>query len=380
MFFFEENGVANIGFFLTTMKYCNKNYFCSLILNFIMEFTQKLLNWYHRNKRDLPWRHTLDPYHIWLSEIILQQTRIDQGTPYYHRFLSVFPGVHDLANASEQDVLKLWQGLGYYSRARNLHVTAKEIVRKYKRKFPDSYEDLIKLKGIGAYTAAAIASIAFHKPVPLVDGNVLRFLSRYFGIEDPVDSGKGKSEVLKKAQRLMDPRDPGSFNQALMEFGARKCIPLNPECKSCIFKKECVAFILGMVDRLPHKAGKKSQRERFFHFLVIHIRGKEGFYLYKREENDIWRNLYTFPLIETGKLCSLEELKAGDTWKEIFTDHQADHIKQSGTFRHILTHQIIQARFYEMETEKPFNRKWIFVCNSEIEKFPLPKLVEKYLK
>ncbi len=345
-----------------------------------MKFSRKLLSWYELYKRDLPWRHTKDPYHIWLSEIILQQTRIDQGLPYYTRFISAFPTVYDLANASEQEVLKLWQGLGYYSRARNLHITAKEIVHKYQGKFPNNYPDILGLKGIGIYTASAIASISFNLPVPVVDGNVLRFLTRYFGIAEPIDSEKAKKEVANQAQKLIDTKDPGSFNQALMEFGAKQCIPRNPECHQCVFQKECYAFLHHMTDRLPVRGKIIRQRRRYFNYIVINIRGKDGFYLIKRDKEDIWKNLFTFPMIETRKASSLERLMTEKKWKELFVNQKFKMQRKTTTLKHILTHQLITARFIELEIEKPMDTDFIFIELSHLDKYPLPRLIEKYLQ
>lgn len=345
-----------------------------------MEFTGKLLEWYHLHKRDLPWRHTSNPYYIWLSEIILQQTRIDQGLPYYTRFIDTFPTVYDLAKASEQEVLKLWQGLGYYSRARNLHAAAREIVLAHQGEFPNNYHDILSLKGIGTYTASAIASIAFRIPVPVVDGNVLRFLTRYFGIMEPIDSGKAKAEVSRQASELIDTDDPGSFNQALMEFGAKQCIPRNPECSVCIFQKECFAFNRNLTEQIPVKGRKTAQRIRYFNYLVIRVKNNSGFYLDKREQNDIWKNLYTFPLIETGKAVSPEKLRAEKAWKELFINQKIKVKKKSTSLKHILTHQLITARFIEVEIEKPLKGDFVFVEPSSFDKFPLPRLIEKYLQ
>ncbi len=345
-----------------------------------MNFTTELLLWYQQHKRDLPWRQTRDPYLIWLSEIILQQTRIEQGLPYYHRFIHAFPSVYHLAAASEQQVLKLWQGLGYYSRARNLHVSAKEIVDKYHGKFPSAYPDIVRLKGIGSYTAAAIASIAFNVPVAVVDGNVLRFLSRYSGFRDPVDSGAAVKAIRSIASERMDTEDPGSFNQAMMEFGAKQCIPRNPDCCRCVFRKECFAFNHQMVEQLPVKKKKPTQVNRYFYYFLIHVKGKAGFYLMKRKENDIWKNLFTFPCIETSRHCSLEKLMSEIEWQHIFGIQIPKVMKKSKPYKHILTHQLITARFFELEIEKPLDHDFDYAEPSSLDQYPFPRLIEKYLQ
>jgi A/G-specific adenine glycosylase len=228
-----------------------------------MNFSKTIIRWYNKNKRDLPWRHTKDPYKIWLSEIILQQTRVQQGLPYYETFVKKFPTVHHLAKANEDVVMKTWQGLGYYSRARNLHYSAKFISKNLKGKFPNNFEEIKKLKGIGDYTAGAIASFAFNKPYPVVDGNVFRVLSRYFGIKTPIDSAKGKNEFVEKATLLLDKKNPGTFNQAIMEFGAMKCVPQNPDCGKCPLKNGCEALANDTVSALPFKSKKNKIRTRY---------------------------------------------------------------------------------------------------------------------
>jgi len=352
-----------------------------------MNFTKRLIGWYKLNKRDLPWRQTRDPYKIWLSEIILQQTRIDQGLDYYIKFITTLPDVHSLAKASEHEVLKLWQGLGYYSRARNLHQTAVSIASECKGKLPDNYNDLIKLKGIGEYTAAAIASIAFNEPRPVVDGNVLRFLARINGIKTPVDSISGKKIITNIATKLIDPKQPGEFNQALMEFGALHCKPRNPDCPECIFKKECKAYRKNQVVIIPVKTQKPTLRKRYFHYLILINRNK-SVYLRKRSERDIWRNLYDFPLLEKpgkishkqihSEISSFLGLKVEDKLKIIISEE----------YRHVLSHQVITARFYtihlnELKKFKKINALhgnwWDIVELTKIYEFPIPRLIEKFL-
>lgn len=263
-----------------------------------MNFTKSLIAWYLQHKRDLPWRHTADPYRIWLSEIMLQQTRVSQGMPYYFAFTAHFPTVFDLAAASEEQVLKLWQGLGYYSRARNLHKTAQIVAFELNGNFPDSYTGLLKLKGVGEYTAAAIASFSYNEAVPVVDGNVFRVLSRYFDIETDIANASAKKEFAALAFELMPKNNPATFNQALMEFGALQCVPKNPDCFVCPLQPGCLAFKDKKVNRLPVKSKKAKVRNRFLNYLVLSDEN-ENTIIQKRTAKGIWHNLYEFPLIET---------------------------------------------------------------------------------
>ncbi len=262
------------------------------------KFSNTLIMWYLINQRDLPWRKSNNPYLIWLSEIILQQTRIAQGTSYYEKFVTEFDTIFDLAEADEKTILKLWQGLGYYSRARNLHSTAKIVASEYNGQFPRSYTELIKLKGIGDYTASAIASIAFDQPYATVDGNVYRVLSRVFGIKTPINESQGIREFKLLAEELLNPDDPGTHNQALMEFGALVCTPKKPKCDSCIFNDTCYALQEKRIDVLPVKLKKLKIRKRYFNYLVIDFKG-ESTLIQQRKKKDIWQNLYEFPLYET---------------------------------------------------------------------------------
>ncbi len=265
-----------------------------------MNFHNTLISWYLENKRDLPWRNTTNPYHIWLSEIILQQTRVAQGTPYFLSFSTSFPTVFDLANADEEQVLKLWQGLGYYSRARNLHKTAQFVAYELEGVFPNNYIDLLKLKGVGEYTAAAIASFCYNEPVPVVDGNVFRVLSRYFDIETDIASSFAKKEFAALAFELMPKTNPAVFNQAIMEFGALQCVPKSPNCGICVFNTSCAALQKKKVNQLPVKSKKLKVRNRFFNYLVVSDDNKNTI-IRKRTAKGIWHNLYEFPLIETEK-------------------------------------------------------------------------------
>jgi A/G-specific adenine glycosylase len=353
-----------------------------------MKFTTTLIGWYKKNKRDLPWRQTKDPYKIWLSEIILQQTRINQGLSYYLIFVSRFPNVHALADASEQNILKLWQGLGYYSRARNLHKTAIAIANNLNGQFPDNYNDLIKLKGIGEYTAAAISSIAFNEPRPVVDGNVLRFLSRLKGIKTPIDSVSGKKTITNLAIKLIDPKQPGEFNQALMEFGALYCKPQNPNCEVCIFRTECKAYEENQVNSIPIKTKRLSPRKRYFNYLFIIHRNK-SVYLRKRSGKDIWKNLYDFPLIERNHKLSQEKMVEEISSYVSFELKNNPQVTISKEYKHILTHQIISARFYtiRLNDSKQFHKinllndnNWDSVDLKNIHQYPVPRLIEKFLK
>ena len=278
-----------------------------------MSFSKKILSWYAHNKRDLPWRNTQDPYKIWLSEIMLQQTRVAQGTPYYHSFLNNFPTVHDLANASEEKVLKLWQGLGYYSRARNLHTTAQFISKDCNGQFPSTYKALLKLKGVGDYTASAIASISFNKAHAVVDGNVYRVLARYFGVAIPINSSEGVSYFKELAKAVMDATNIRDYNQGIMEFGAIQCTPKKPTCLTCPLSDSCVALQQNKIKELPVKLKKTKVRLRYFNYVVL-IDPEKKTQLQQRVKKGIWQQLYEFPLVESekeiGKTSLQKELDA----------------------------------------------------------------------
>src|SRR5688500_5070797 len=269
-------------------------------------FSDKVVEWYNVNKRDLPWRDTKDPYKVWLSEIILQQTRVNQGMPYYLRFIEKFPNVHALASASEQEVLRLWQGLGYYTRARNLHKCAKQVVAVFNGEFPNTFENLLKLPGIGEYTAAAIASFSFKEPVAVVDGNVFRVLSRVFGIENEINSVEGKKIFTDLANSLINKKSPDFHNQAIMEFGALHCIPKSPLCLTCPFQSACVAAQRNLQSLLPRKAKSKPSRKRYFYYFVVQ-KGK-SLLMKKRDQKDIWHGLYDFHLLERNRPIKIEKL------------------------------------------------------------------------
>ncbi len=350
-----------------------------------MEITQVLTAWYDINKRDLPWRKTRDPYRIWLSEIILQQTRVVQGLDYYHRFVEKFPTVNHLAGAAETDVLNLWQGLGYYTRARNMHKTAKVITSVFGGEFPDSYDKLLKLKGIGPYTASAIASIAFGKPIPVLDGNVARVVSRLFAITEPVNENSGKKLLTPLLEKLIDKTDPGKFNQAVMEFGALWCVPNNPQCEKCVLSSFCMAYSQKIVERLPVKTKKVKQRKRYFNYFVIRSAGNDHrcICLRKRTEKDIWQGLYDFPVIETTAPAGEDEVLAMAARKRFFNPDTAVIAEISGLYRHQLTHQLIFARFFSVEAkgDLPDDNAHHYYCVApdELNEYPLPRLIEKFL-
>ncbi|SFZ89687.1 A/G-specific adenine glycosylase [Flaviramulus basaltis] len=317
-----------------------------------MIFSKTLTNWYSNNKRILPWRETTNPYYIWLSEIILQQTQVSQGLPYYDAFVAKYPTIFDLADANESEVLKLWQGLGYYSRARNLHTTAKYVADELKGVFPNTYKELLKLKGVGDYTASAIASICFNEAAAVVDGNVYRVLSRYFGIDTPINSSKGAKEFKQLAQELIDKKDPAEFNQAIMEFGAIQCKPKNPYCNICPLNEGCIAFNKNRINDLPVKIKSAKAKKKYFNFLVF-ISEDQKTILEKREGKGIWQNLYQFPLIEIEKNIDSKNFK-----KQI----ESDDLLKNTSFElslynkepivHKLSHQHLYTNFWIINVER----------------------------
>jgi len=336
-----------------------------------VHFSTLIQIWYRLNKRDLPWRNTSDPYLIWLSEVILQQTRIDQGLSYYLKFSKTFPKVNQLANADEDKVLNLWQGLGYYSRARNLQSAAKQIQSTYKGKFPTTYNDIIALKGVGAYTASAISSIAFGLPHAVVDGNVYRVLSRVFKISEPIDSSAGKKIFDKVAHEILDKKNPGNHNQALMEIGALVCTPTSPKCQTCPVQSKCLAFADGTFLDFPVKAKMTKVRNRYFHYLVV-TDGKKVV-LNKRSTKDIWFGLYDFCLIEkeNAKEKPLKEIEA----------LQPTKFENTGSFVHILSHQKIHATFWKVDVKKiKLPKGGVVASLNEIDNFPMPQLLIRYLE
>lgn len=310
-----------------------------------MNFQRELINWYNYNKRDLPWRDTTDAYVIWLSEIILQQTRVEQGLPYFNKFLENFPTVKSFAEASENQVLKLWQGLGYYSRGRNMLFTAKQVMENYKGIFPVAYEKLIQLKGVGEYTAAAISSFSNNEVKAVLDGNVFRVLARYFGIDEPINSTRGKKLFTELAQSLIEQQQPALYNQAIMEFGALQCKPKSPACNICPLQITCYASINRKVVDLPVKLKKVKVRERWFNYFV----GFDGISILvkQRKPGDIWQKLYDFPLIETTIKADVDSKEFLSNIKSMFGE--SVNIKPILQKKHILTHQIIYVQFFGLE-------------------------------
>ncbi len=340
-----------------------------------------LINWFAENRRDLPWRHNPTPYQVWLSEIILQQTRVNQGWDYYLRFVEKWPTVNDLANATEEEVLKMWQGLGYYSRARNLHQCAKQIVEQHGGQFPADFEKLKQLKGIGDYTAAAIASIAFDLPHAVVDGNVYRVLSRLFDIDTPININEGQTVFAKIADDLINREQPGLHNQAMMEFGALQCTPKNPNCLLCPLQAQCLAFANQTVMQRPVKLQKLKVTTRHFNYLVFRMEG--NVYLHKRSGNDIWKNLYDFPCIESENPMTVEEVIASEKFKQLIENKSFTIIKTSPTFTHKLTHRTIIAQFIEIKLEEKLLRietNDLFLAReTDLGNFPIPRLIDLYL-
>jgi A/G-specific adenine glycosylase len=343
-----------------------------------MKVFKTLGEWYDRNKRNLPWRETNDPYKIWVSEVILQQTRVGQGINYYHNFLKNFPTVDHLASASIDDVLKIWQGLGYYTRARNMHEAAKSIVAEYGSKFPEDLYSLKRLKGIGDYSAAAIASIAFNKPHPLVDGNVFRVLARFLGIEISIDSAEGKKQFYQIAGKLLDKKNPGRHNQAIMELGAVICLPKNPQCILCPIAKNCFSRLHNSISKYPVKKLKIRQRVRYFYYIMI--RKQNHTFIIQRKKGDIWALLYEFPLIETKEEVKLSDLFELPAWAKITKGADLKTMKMSKVFKHQLTHQIINAMFIEITVQKDFSlEQFIEIEYNKLSEYPVSRLMDKYL-
>ncbi|MBV7268859.1 A/G-specific adenine glycosylase [Winogradskyella luteola] len=342
-----------------------------------MDFKNKLTHWYSINKRELPWRKTKNPYYIWLSEIILQQTQVKQGLPYYEGFVKQYPTVFDLANASEHDVLKLWQGLGYYSRARNLHATAKHIAFDLDGKFPDNYKDLLKLKGVGDYTASAIASIAFNEVAAVVDGNVYRVLSRYFGIDTPINSTAGIKEFKALASSIIDKKEPANYNQAIMEFGAKQCKPKSPDCSICPLKDSCVALQKNLVDVLPVKLKKTKVTTKYFNFLVCIDQNKNTL-LEQRIGKGIWQNLYQFPLIESEKSLTTKEFQLLNLKDTALEKLKFEYSLYNETDKiHKLSHQHLHTKFWIIEVDE-LPKERIPIKN--LTTYPTPVLISEFIE
>jgi A/G-specific adenine glycosylase len=345
-----------------------------------MEFKNVIIQWYLNNKRDLPWRNTSNPYFIWISEVILQQTRVAQGHDYYLRFINAFPTIKHLADAEIDMVMKLWQGLGYYTRARNLHKAAKQILTNFNGELPNSYTELLKIKGIGPYSAGAIASFAYKEVVPAIDGNVYRVLSRVYGVFSSPESSTGKKEFHNLVMELIDRDRPDVFNQALLDFGAMQCVPRSPNCLSCPFNQICYAYRNNLVNQLPVKGKKLVIRERFLNYLLI--RYKNSTFIQRRDEGDIWTSLYEFPLIETKQRVDLDELMNNDKWKELIGNKPPSILHVSALVKHPLSHQLLFTRFIIVEIEKPTyflkaNYKKILI--PEVQNYSVPRVIDSFL-
>jgi A/G-specific adenine glycosylase len=347
----------------------------------ILFFRTTLLDWYTRSHRPLPWKGITDPYLIWLSEIILQQTRVEQGRPYFERFQAVYPDVHALAAAPEDDIMKMWEGLGYYSRARNMHATAKYIADELGGQFPNTYAQIQALRGVGPYTAAAIASFAFDLPHAVLDGNVFRVLARFLGIDVPTDSTKGKKIFQSLAQEALDSLQPGRYNQAIMDFGATLCMPQQPRCSVCPLQVQCVAYQQDRIDQLPVKSKSLKKKIRYFHYLVVQTDTQT--LLHKRTNKDIWQNLHEFPLIElTSATPDWQTLSSMPLWTQLFGTTEVQLTGQRH-FKQVLTHQIIHATFWEIaapDSVLAHQTDFVVTDRKNLRKFAFPKIIDWYLQ
>ncbi|MEZ4797170.1 MAG: A/G-specific adenine glycosylase [Flavobacteriaceae bacterium] len=341
-----------------------------------MNFTQTLTSWYSINKRDFPWRSTKDPYKIWLSEIIMQQTQITQGLPYYEAFVKQFPTVFELAKADEETVLKLWQGLGYYSRARNLHATSKYVANDLKGQFPESYKELINLKGVGDYTASAIASICHNAPNAVVDGNVYRVLSRYFGVDIPINSSKGIKHFKELAQSLLPKKDVGNYNQAIMDFGSQQCKPKSPNCSVCPLNNGCAALKNGQIEELPIKIKKIKITKKHFNFIVF-VSDDGKTILEKRTEKGIWKNLYQFPLVETSKRLTIKNFQFNKSVKQLLKGKEFSlSLYNDKEIVHKLSHQHLYTSFWVVQV-KELKKNFVYI--SDVHEYPVPILINKFI-
>ena len=336
-----------------------------------MSFENQLVKWYINNKRELPWRENIDPYRVWISEIILQQTRVVQGEKYFNNFIKKFPSIESLSSADESEVLKMWKGLGYYNRAINIHKTSKKITNTLNGIFPNTYNELIKLNGIGDYTASAISSICFHEYNPVVDGNVLRLLSRYYGLKNPIDSLKGQRNIREIGKKLISKVDnPGDFNQAMMEYGALVCTHF-PDCKSCIFSSKCIAHINNEVDTIPVKSKKKKPKERFLNYIVF-IDSKQKTIVNKRINKDIWYKLNEFPLIESK--TEIKNIFTNSDFKKLVDNSHLTLKKENEKIyrvKHVLSHQILYISFYQINV-KDLITSGVHLSNLNNYNFPVP--------
>ena len=342
-------------------------------------FSRKLIDWYRENGRDLPWRRTKNPYLIWISEIILQQTRVVQGYDYYQRFVARFPDVFALAAADEDEVMKYWQGLGYYSRARNLHAAARRMAEA--GGFPVTYTEVRALKGVGEYTAAAICSFAYGMPYAVVDGNVYRVLSRWLGIDTPIDSAEGKKLFVRVADELLDRERPGLYNQAIMDFGALQCTPVAPDCLFCPLNDSCVARLKGIAGSLPVKQHKNKVTNRYFNYIYVRM----GAYtlIHKRTEDDIWKNLFELPLVETEKDLSEEEFLACPQFHALFAEGEVRMVRTLlRGVKHVLSHRVIYTNFYEVtlpDNSSSFS-SYQRVAVEDLGRYAVPRLIHAFLE
>lgn len=344
-------------------------------------FTRLLLKWNRqKNKRVMPWKGEKNPYKIWLSEIILQQTRVEQGLDYYHRFIQKFPDLKKLANAKDAVIFKLWEGLGYYTRCRNLISTARFISKELDGRFPNSYHAIKELKGVGPYTAAAISSFAFNLPYAVVDGNVSRVLTRVFGIEKTIDSTKGKKLISTLADELLDKKQPGIYNQAIMDFGAVVCKPLAPLCSNCIFKNACFAFLNEKVKKFPVKSKRITIRERWFNYFILEE--ENGFIIQQRKSKDIWNQLYEFPLIERKGEAAIENILEEAATLGWLKKRKYEVVEVSPLYKQRLTHQLITVQFIEIKLNEKTKLKkdQLRVSTNQLRKFPFPGVINQYLK
>jgi len=348
----------------------------------LQDFNKIITRWYIENKRELPWRESTDPYKVWLSEVMLQQTRVAQGLPYYLKFIKVFPTVYDLAAADEQEILKLWQGLGYYSRARNLHHTAKVVVKKYNGNFPTTYKELKTLKGVGDYTASAIASICYQEPKAVLDGNVFRVFSRFFGLDSPINSTEGRKLFKNKAELLLDEKNPGQYNQAIMEFGALQCKPKKPLCDSCPLQINCVAFQHGKIAELPVKLKKGKVKERHLNYFVF-LSDDNFTVLQQRTKRGIWKKLYEFPMVETQEEMQKDHIMEIKKTQTTGIKPQDIYAFNTKSIRHQLTHQRLMVKFWIVQKNELSkvvqNPDRLIIKYEDIKDFPVPVVIDNFL-
>ena len=345
-----------------------------------MDFKGILIEWFSINKRDLPWRNTADPYLIWVAEVILQQTRVAQGIGYYQMFIGEFPTIYDLAQASEDSVLKVWQGLGYYTRARNLHSSAQHIVSQRQGVIPSTYRELLTIKGLGHYSAGAIASFAFGEPVPAMDGNVYRVIARVFGLFASPYTAAGRSEFHSLLMELMDKQNPHTFNQALLDFGALQCLPKGPKCVECPLAGYCYALRNNLIHALPIKSKRIVPRNRYFTYIII--RYNQGTFISKRQGQDIWHSLYEFPLIESPEPLSLGEVQRHTRWKELLGREKVEVLHFSQPVKHQLSHQTLHAQFLIVRIRKPtalLLGEYLFIPATSVSQYSVPRLIDSFL-